>query len=156
MKMGNFNENSNPGANIALVLVGVLFLSLACNSSSLSSSTPSPLVPTQTPEVGFLGGTAVSKDKTKIVILSANVDTESNFNMVIMLLPDSLSGVDVFANDVKLEPQNGDEEKSIQFDLSGKVSAKKVVFVFKQGDNQLATCTLDGADLLNAEGDCGW
>jgi hypothetical protein len=148
---------------ISLFLLAV-FLGLACNFSGSNKITTQveeeSASGVEIPE--YMDGeatylvTALPREDNKIILMIVEPSSEGNLAKVTMLLPNHLAGIEVYANDIQVDALELEVGKGVVFDLTEKVSAKEVAFIFQSGGDTLATCTITTGRLLTPEGDCMW
>lgn len=100
--------------------------------------------------------TPVPRDEGNIIISSVEYE-EGNIAYVSMILPDKLAGKELYVSDslVEYAVENGDEI-IIYIDLPASLQSQEVDFIFRDGESQVASCSISMNDVSNPVGDCGW
>jgi len=147
----------------------IVLIGLACNVPSETTTQPTssnlaqPEATTEgqanepveaAPTQPFLGATYEPHDASKIILMSVEPDAESNIQKISMFLPENLDAAEIYANGVKVEAVLGDG--GVAMVNMADAASPDVELVFKSGEEQLASCTVHSADLLNPAGDCTW
>ena len=140
----------------------VLFLGLACNfggsqvaATQIEEESASLVeAPENMDDEAPYLATMPPRDDNKIILMVVEPASDGNLAKVTMLMPNHLSGLDVYANDIQVDVL--EDGKSIVIDLTEKVATKEVAFSFRSGDEILATCTIMIDGLMTPEGDCLW
>ena len=148
-------------------LAGLLFLviliSLSCNLPG-SGGESGPFVDVESPAEAdtaapieeqhvFLEVTITPRPAAKIVVKEASMNEKGNLARVMLILPQELVGMEVYANDILIEDARLDGNR-LNIDLEGKVAARVVTFFFKSGGEVQATCMINMDDPLSPGGDC--
>jgi hypothetical protein len=138
------------------VLVVLGLSALACKIPGAVDPQPKLISPspTLTPLVQFLGGDAPPRDAQKIIVLSVVPDSQFNIDEIVLDLPETLSGAQVFVSDQEIEGLR--EGDTTRYHLDGAAAGKKATLLFKVGDTLTAFCVIDTAALLSPSGDCSW
>ena len=148
-------ENKPRAKRIPILGILLILFVSACNLPRSVPPTSLPLASTATPALGFLQLTPQPREQGQMIIRSVNFDTQFKINEVILDCPPDLAGAQIWAND-QLVQGDPAEENGVKIILADSQVQKTITFVFKSGDQQLASCIINSDSLLSPQGDCKW